>query len=218
MKENVEKSSAIDTKTKRKNFIRNIFHLLDDFAYYCLIFPLLIVSVIIVYQSLRYPEKIPDAFGYKLFIILDQYMDESLDFGDLVFTKNILPQNLNIEDIIAYRNNDNTVTIHKIIDKKEETQLNDITGEEKTIINFRLKSSENELRNGEYVSEDKIEGIIVKKIAKVGYILFLIQDFRVLALIIIIILIIGLIIYYIAQQLDLRDMKKMQELEQKNKS
>lgn len=197
----------------KKNVIKKIFHILDEFVYYCVLFPILVISVVIVYKSLKYPEKIPDAFGYELFIILDEYMDDFLDFGDLVITKKIPSQNLNVGDVIAFRNDDNIVTIHKISAKEQEIQKNKETDEEKQTIMFTMQTSKNETLDTKYVSEEKVEGIVVKKISKLGYIILLIQEPKFLALIIIIILIIGLIVYYIAQQLDFKDMRKMQELE-----
>ena len=52
-------------------------------------------------------------------MIFDKYMDDSIEYGDLVVTKNIEANKLKTGNTIAFRNNMNTVTIHKIINIEE---------------------------------------------------------------------------------------------------
>ncbi len=174
--------------------------LIEDIVFYMVFVPLIAISCTVICQRVFEPEKIPDIFGYKIFVVLDEKMDESTKYGDLVFTKNINTEDLNIENIVAFRNNTNKVTIHKII---EITEANNV----KT---FTMKTASNEVGDTKYVKQDKIEGIIIHRIENVGLVILYMQNPFVILLIACIFLIIGLIIYYIAQELDKRDMAKLQ--------
>lgn len=79
--------------------------------YILILLPLIIALVRIAYQKVFYPEMIPDIFGYKMFVIFDENMDESLKYGDLVITYNKNLNDIKNSELIAYRNNFNTVTI-----------------------------------------------------------------------------------------------------------
>ena len=203
MKNTIEKNS-------KNNIIKKILLLLDDIIYYIILIPLSIVAILVVYQSIRYPDKIPDIFGYKLFMVLDPYMDDSAKFGDLAITKNVNPNDIEVNNVIAFRNETNTVTMHRVLKITEEY---DEDYQEKGLF-FTMDISKNESTDAKYISEKKLEGKLKYSIPKIGLILMIIQEPLVTAIIIIFILIIGLIIYYIAQQLDMRDMRLM-ELEKK---
>lgn len=188
------------------NIVKRIIHIIEDIVYYAFLIPLTLAALIVVYQTIRYPDRIPDVFGYKIFMIMDEYMDDSVKFGDLVFTKNIATEKINIGDIIAFRNGQNTVTIHRVIDISEDK--NSDTDENTKM--FTMNTLENETLDTKYVSSDKIEGKLVHTIPKIGLIIMIIQDPLITVSIILVILIIGLIIYYIAQELDMRDIRLME--------
>lgn len=179
---------------------------IEDIIFYIIFIPIIALIVIILWQVITEPEKIPNIFGYKMFIIIDGKMDESIDYGDLAFTHNINPDELKLNDVIAFRNEMNTVTIHKIIDinKVKESRR------------FTMRTAINETSDTKYVNGERVEGILVGKIPKLGAIILLIQKPLVIILIILIILIAGLIAYYIAQQLDKRDMERLKEKEQED--
>lgn len=183
MKKNNE-TASVDTKL-----------LIENTLFYIVIVPIIMIILILVWQKITQPEKIPNIFGYKVFIVLDGKMDESVSFGDLVFTKNIIANKLKVNDFVAFRNLNNTVTLHRI------TKINQLGNKR----NFLMKTAKNEIKDTEFVDEKNIEGIVIKKIAKIGIILYLIQDPLIILFLIIIVLIIGLVIYYIAQELDKRE-------------
>ena len=66
----------------------------ENIIFYSTIIPLIFFTVLILVQRIIFPEEIPNIFGYKLFMILDEKMEESLSSGDLVITKNISSDNL----------------------------------------------------------------------------------------------------------------------------
>ena len=172
--------------------------LLEDIVFYIIIIPLIIVSITIIWQRVVNPDIIPNIFGYKMFVVLDENMDQAIEYGDLVFTHNIAPKNLKRNSLIAFRNNTNKVTIHRIIN---------ITKEDFGI-QFEMQNSKNEVGDTKYVKGEQVEGIVIYRIPKIGIILYKIQEPYIILILIGIVLIIGLIAYYIAGRLDKKDIEK----------
>lgn len=177
---------------------KHIFFLLEDIIYYLIIIPLIIMATTIIWQRIVKPNKIPDIFGYKMFIVLDDNMDKSIKYGDLVFTHNIEPSTLEQNNLIAFKNNANKVTIHRIIKITED----DIGRQ------FEMQNSTNEVGDTKYVRDEQVEGIVIHRIPNIGLILVKIQEPYVILILIGIVMLIGLVAYYIAGRLDKRDMKK----------
>lgn len=185
--------------SKQPNRKKSIGEIIGDAIYLIIIIPLLIITLMVIYQSITKPDKIPDIFGYKLFMILDENMEETLKYGDLTFTHNISIDELKIGDIVAFRNATNTVTIHRIEEISETEEHSKI---------FIMKAQENEAEDTRNVKEEKIEGILTKRIPKIGLWIMVFQEPLVTLAVIIIIAIIGLIAYYIAGRLDKKDIEK----------
>lgn len=139
-------------KNKKSLYLRGLGNLIISLIYYAILIPLLAIALMIVYQSITEPDKIPDVFGWKIFMILDGNMDESIEYGDLVFTKNIDTKMLKENDVIAFRNAQNTVTIHRIIniENKEENRL------------FYTNALPNETNDTKVVKDTKVEGKLEK--------------------------------------------------------
>ena len=175
--------------------------LLEDIIFYVIIIPLILISITIIWQRLTEPDKIPDILGYKMFVVLDGNMDQAIEYGDLIFTHNIAPENLEKSNLIAFRNNTNKVTIHRIIKITED----DIGRQ------FEMQNSVNEVGDTKYVKENQVEGLIIHRIPNIGIILYKIQEPYIILILIGIVLLIGIVAYYIAGRLDKRDMKKATE-------
>lgn len=184
---------------KQENNKKSIASIVENIIYVCVLVPLIVITISIVFQLIVYPKKIPHIFGYKIFMIFDKYMDDSVEYGDLVVTRNIEANKLKTGNTIAFRNNMNTVTIHKIINIEEETLI--------------MNTLKNETLDTKKVKKEKVEGILVYRIPKLGEIIYYIQQPWAIIAIGSIILIIGLIWIYIAQELD---EKEKRQLEQKN--
>ena len=166
-----------------------------DIVILIIVLPIILISMMVIYKSIVYPTKIPDIFSYKPFIILDENMERSLQYGDLAITKMINTNKLKIGDVIAFRDNNNVVIIHEIVEIKETQD-----GKE-----LKMKASKNEADEIQCIKDTDVEGILVSKIGGLGNIFMYLQDPKVLFLIIIIISIVGVISYYIAEKLDERD-------------
>lgn len=207
---NMKKEKEISKKNiERKK--RSLREEIEDIIYICILAPLVFVTIHIVFVSITKPNVIPDVFGYKLFMILDENVHNSLEYGDLVFTKNTDTNMLKHDDVIAYRNEMNTVTICKIKDIKEISEVNKESNENDYIKIFIVENLENELS----IREEKVEGLLVHRIPKIGKIIYFIQKPIVTIGIEVIILIIGLICMNIAGRLDQRD-ERILEQQSKN--
>lgn len=196
------------TQENKKKLINLIAKVIEDIIYICILIPLIIISLQIVWQLYNNPDEIPNIFGYKIFMIFDENMDKSVKYGDLVFTKNTNPNNLKLNDIIAYRNNMNTIAIHRILDINEQIKNNKETNSEEKTRTFTMETNDTK-----FVNAQKVEGVLVYRIPRLGTTIYIIQHPLVIVAIESIILIIGIIWIYIAQELDKRDRRKL-EIEQ----
>ena len=88
----------------------NMFNIVGNVIYYIILIPLVLITVTLVCETFFQPDKIPDVFGYKMFMVMNDYDIDNIDYGDLVFTKNINSQELNNNDIVAVRGKENLVT------------------------------------------------------------------------------------------------------------
>ena len=178
--------------------------IIEDIIFYIIIIPLIVITGVILFQVITEPDKIPDVFGYKMFMVLDGNMDTSIEYGDLVFTQNICANKLKVNDVVAFRNNTNKVTIHRIsnINKQEEDII------------FTMITASNEVGDTKFVKDSQVEGIIIHRIPKIGLIILLLQEPAIMLLIVSYILIIGLIAYYIAQELDKIDAEKLESMKE----
>ena len=126
---------------------------------------ILVLNIYIMVQANLSPNKVPNVFGYKPFVVLSGSMESEISVGDLVFVKNIDVDKLKINDIIAFRDNDNLVTTHRIVD---EIEINN----ERC---FKTKGDSNNTEDVGTVCKEQIEGKYQGKMAKVGNIIMFIQ-------------------------------------------
>ncbi len=168
-------------KNKNKNIESNRqTTIIEDILFYVIMILLIIISITIIWQRIVFKDKIPDIFGYKMFIVLDDKMDNYVEYGDLVFTYNIEPKKLKNGDLIAFRNNTNKVTLHKIINIKNISDS----------IEFEMQNSLNEVGDTKYVMDYQVEGIVINRLPNIGLVILKMQKpYIILSLIGIIILV-----------------------------
>lgn len=128
----------------------------------CLILiPMLIVNLYIIYQANTNKDEVPSIFGYKPFIVLSGSMETKIHRGDLIFVKTIEPSELEVEDVIAFRDAEETITTHRIIEIVEKDG----------ITYFITKGDNNSSQDQNLVEFDDVEGIYVGRIPNVGNIM-----------------------------------------------
>lgn len=126
---------------------------------------ILVLNIYIMVQANLSPNKVPNVFGYKPFVVLSGSMKSEISVGDLVFVKSVDANKLKINDIIAFRDNDNLVTTHRIVD---EIEINNQRC-------FKTKGDSNNTEDVGTVCKEQIEGKYQGKLAKVGNIIMFIQ-------------------------------------------
>lgn len=120
--------------------------------------PILIINLWIMVQSKTNQDKVPSVFGFKPFIVLSGSMEGKILKGDLIITRNIDPDTLKVNDIIAFRDAQGSVTTHRIIDEVEKD------GERL----FITKGDNNNTQDQNLVSLEDVEGLYVIRIPGVG--------------------------------------------------
>lgn len=170
--------------------------------------PLLFFSIDIMYKSVKYPDKVPDVFGIKPMIVLTGSMETEIYTGDLVLVKEVNPSTLKENDIIAFRNEENKITTHRIIEIVSEG----------TETSFRTKGDNNNVEDANLVKATYVEGIFVRRIPKIGSFLMFMQQPIGLAVVLLAILVVGLGILYFMNKADtkktIEDEKYRQEFEE----
>lgn len=185
------------TEEKKKIGIGKIIKIL----FFLIAIPLLIMSGIIMYKANKYPDKVPDIFGIKPMIVLSGSMESSIYTGDLVLIKNIDTGSLKENDIIAFRNEEDKVTTHRIIEI--------LTQNGETL--YRTKGDNNSAEDANLVKQADIEGIYFARISGVGNFLMFMQQPIGLAVVLLTILVVGMICLFIMNKIDEKKLSKEDE-------
>ncbi len=123
-----------------------------------ILIPILLANIFIIFQSKTNKDVVPSLFGYKPFIVLSGSMEGQIHKGDLIITKTVDPTTLKIDDIIAFRDAENTVTTHRI---------RDIISSDGTT-KFITKGDANTIQDKNLVALEDVEGIYVMRISGFG--------------------------------------------------
>lgn len=162
---------------------------------------LLLFDVIIVIKSKTNPDKVPGIFGYKPFIVLSGSMMSKIEVGDLVFVKETDATTLKENDIIAFKDDENLVTTHRIINVINEN------GE----ISFETKGDSNNVKDEKRVYPKDIEGIYIFKIEKLGKFILYLQEPQGFSIMMLAILIIGAILFMMDNRKARKEEKNLYE-------
>lgn len=122
---------------------------------------ILFINIYIIFQSKTNKEQVPSVFGYKPFIVLSGSMEGQIHKGDLILTKTVDPSTLKVNDIIAFRDAENTVTTHRIIDIVENNGTTQ----------FITKGDNNSTQDRNLVSYEDVEGIYITRFSSFGSIM-----------------------------------------------
>ena len=126
----------------------------------------LFMNLSVIIQSKTKPNSVPSIFGYKPFIVLSGSMETEIYAGDLVFVEQTDPATLEVGDIIAFRDADNYVTTHRIIN---------VVNTDKGRC-FETKGDNNNVKDSNIVCPDSVEGKYHSKISKIGNVILFIQQ------------------------------------------
>jgi len=128
----------------------------------CLILiPMLLINLYIIYQAKTNKDEVPSILGYKPFIVLSGSMETEIHRGDLIFVKEVEPSELEFGDIIAFRDAENTITTHRIIEIVEKYG----------VTYFITKGDNNDSQDQNLVEFEDVEGIYAGRIPNLGNIM-----------------------------------------------
>lgn len=179
-----------------------------------ILIPILVINIYIMIQANTNKDEIPQVFGYKPFIVLSGSMESKIHKGDLILTKNIDPEDLKKNDVIAFRDDQETVTTHRIIDIVEKDGNH----------YFVTKGDNNDSQDKSLVEYKDVEGIYVGRIPGIGSVMdALAKPTTIIIVVLVITLIFG--ICYVQSNKKLRaeeqaeflEYKKMKEAERASK-
>lgn len=179
-----------------------------------ILIPVLIINLYIIYQANTNKDEVPNIFGYKPFIVLSGSMESKIHKGDLIFVKEVDPSDLVLEDVIAFRDAEDTVTTHRIID------IVDKDG----ITYFITKGDNNTSQDQNLVEFEDVEGIYVGRISNIGNIMKSLSEPTTIIIIALGITVIFVIGYTISnkklkeeERQEFLEYKRMKELEEQRK-
>lgn len=180
-----------------------------------ILIPVLLMNIYIMYQANTDKDKIPSVFGYKPFIVLSGSMETEIYKGDLIIAKIINPEKLKVDDIIAFRDEENTVTTHRIIDIVETDGVK----------YFITKGDNNNTQDQNLVEFGDVEGIYVARIPNAGNIMSSLSKPTTVIIVVLAITIIFIIGFSIsnrqqrlAERKEYLEYKKMKEEEEAKKN
>ena len=188
------------TKENKKGIVGKVCKII----FFSIAFIILLLAAMIMYKANTDPDKVPDVFGYKPMIVLSGSMETSIYTGDLVFVKIVDTDTFQVGDIVAFRNEKNTVTTHRIIEIVNENGQT----------YFRTKGDANNAEDANLVSMDDVEGIYIWRIAGFGNFLMFMKEPIGLILVLLVILVVGLLWLYLVNK---KDEKKQKEEDEKDR-
>ena len=163
-----------------------------------IVLPLLLYNISLVVQAIVDSSETPSFFGIKTYVVISGSMEPEIQIGDIVVAKNAKNENLNVGDIICFRQGQSVVT-HRISQKNEE-------GDD---INYKTKGDNNNAEDTGTITKREIEGKVIKIIPKLGKVSLMLQNKIAIVVIIVIFYIYLMHAHKINQKKDERNFKRL---------
>lgn len=144
---------------------------------YIVLIPIIIFNFTLIFKSFINPDKTPDFFGLKSYIIVSGSMEPTIHVGDAIFVKELNQENIKVNDIISFKDGD-SITTHRIVRIEEK---NGIT-------KYTTKGDNNNSEDKEKVTYSQIEGVYKFKINGFGVVIKILKSKVTLLILIIVIL------------------------------
>ena len=169
-----------EKKRKAKENCKTPIKVLQCVVVAILVF-LVFVCISVFIQTRVNPNKIPSIFGYKPFVVLSGSMEAEIFKGDLAVTREVDIDTLQENDIVAFRDADNHVVTHRIVDVVTENN-------EKKLI---TKGDNNNSNDSKAVEAKDIEGKYLFKLSGFGNFVLMMQEPVTLVIVLVLIAVIG---------------------------
>ena len=147
---------------------------------------ILLFNVYIILQSILKPNEIPSFLGYKPFIVASYSMENTIYKGDLLIVKKEEASKVEVDDIIAYKNNKDYI-VHRV---------SSITNEG----DFETKGDNNTDKDDYVVSKNSLEGVYKARIPYLGSILLYLSKTETLVIILLTIGLLGTILLILEEK------------------
>lgn len=128
---------------------------------FILVLILCLSTIYTTVQAKNAQDNLPSVFGYKMMRVLTGSMEPILNPGDLILVKSIDANKVKIDDVITFKNSENTFVTHRVID------LNLKEGK----IFFETKGDANNIKDEEAVFADALIGTLRFNLPKAGYVI-----------------------------------------------
>lgn len=169
-----------EKKRKAKENCKTPIKVLQCVVVAILVF-LVFICISVFIQTRVNPNKIPSIFGYKPFVVLSGSMEAEIFKGDLAVTREVDIDTLQENDIVAFRDADNHVVTHRIVDVVTENN-------EKKLI---TKGDNNNSNDSKAVEAKDIEGKYLFKLSGFGNFVLVMQEPVTLVIVLVLIAVIG---------------------------
>ena len=132
----------------------------------CILTLLVLVCVSVFIQTKINPDKIPSIFGYKPFVVLSGSMEAEIFRGDLAVTREVDAKSLQKNDIVAFRDAENHVVTHRVVDIVE------VNGEKRLV----TKGDNNNSNDSDTVGMKDVKGKYLFKLSGFGNFVMIMQE------------------------------------------
>lgn len=120
-----------------------------------------IASLYSIWQSSKAPNQLPSVFGYMSMTVLTGSMEPRLEAGDLIIVKTANLEKAKVNDVITFKNSNNTLITHRIVDVITENGS----------ISFQTKGDANNIVDQELVLKEQVIGSLQFHIPKAGHLM-----------------------------------------------
>lgn len=186
------KIDKVQKESKRIHIVGKIASIII----YIILIPIIIFNFTLIIKSFIYPNEMPDFFGYKSFVIVSGSMEPTIMTGDAIFTKEVLEDEIKINDIISFSQG-GTIVTHRVIKIVEENGIKKYT----------TKGDNNNTEDKEKITYNQIEGKYQFKINQFGSIINILKS----KITLIILVFIMVLIYYEKEKLKSKKQKRKEK-------
>lgn len=191
----------IDKIQKENQRIHTIGKIISVIIYIILI-PIIIFNLTLIIKSFINPNKTPDIFGYKSFVIVSGSMEPTIMTGDAILVKEVPEDEIQINDIISFSQDGANVT-HRIVKIEEE----------KGIRKYTTKGDNNNTEDKEKITYEQIDGKYQFKIKQFGIVTDIVKSKITLMILILLIV----FIYYNKGRIEKRKQARKEKRNQYKK-